>query len=478
MKNMTLKNITATCSGELVGTPTAAEVTGVVIDSRLLTVGNLFIATRGAQVDGHSFITSVAANGAAAVVCEEPPDTDIDIPYILVTDSFQALKDIASYYRKQLDITVIAITGSVGKTSTKEFVAAVLAERFSVLKTAGNFNNEIGLPLTILQIRAEHQVAVLELGINNFNEMSRLSQISCPDIAVITNIGDCHLQNLGNRAGVLRAKSEIFDYLADDGWAIVNAEDEWLDQIKTVKNKTPLRFGSDITADDVRVSGLEGSDAYFTIHHKSLGTVGTSFPVHIPIPGEHMITCALIAATVGGLMGLASAEIAKGLLNIQSVLGRSHIVRLAQMTIIDDCYNANPHSMKAAIRLLQRSEGRKVAILGDMFELGSEEMAFHAQIGRDAVAAKIDVLVCIGQLAEHIHNAAVTYALNSSDSQLEMHYFESKESFIAELTNILRHGDTVLVKASNGMKFFELVEKIKDNAENCHYSSAIPSSKK
>lgn len=244
MKNMTLVSVAESCGGTLhnAGTDWDKTAAGVVIDSRKVEKDFIFIATKGERVDGHSFIPQVAEKGAMAVVCEKEPE-GVGIPYILVKDSFQALKDIAEYYRKQLSIKVVGITGSVGKTSTKEFVAEVLSQKYKVLKTEGNFNNEVGLPLMVLQIRDEHEVAVLEMGISHFGEMHRLSKIARPDICVMTNIGQCHLEFLGTREGILKAKSEIFDFASKDAAVFVNGDDDMLQTVREVNGKPLVYFG-------------------------------------------------------------------------------------------------------------------------------------------------------------------------------------------------------------------------------------------
>ena len=227
MKSLTLKKIAEVCKGTLhcCGKGTDGEIAGVVLDSRQIKKGYLFIATRGERADGHRFIPQVFSSGAAGVVCEEKPE-DKSGPYILVEDSFQALRDIAGFYRQQLDVTVVGVTGSVGKTSTKEFISSVLETKYKVLKTEGNFNNEIGLPLTILRIRRCHEVAVVEMGISDFGEMHRLSEIAKPDICVLTNIGQCHLENLKSREGILKAKTEIFDFMGEKGRVCINGDDD------------------------------------------------------------------------------------------------------------------------------------------------------------------------------------------------------------------------------------------------------------
>ena len=455
MKNMTVRNIAAACGGVLKnGDNPDDEITGVIIDSRVAEPGNLFIATRGERVDGHSFITQAIEKGAAAVVCEEKPDAAI--PCILVKDSLQALKDIAIFYRKQINIPVIGITGSVGKTSTKEFIAAVLSARHKVLRTAGNHNNEIGLPLTILKIRADHEVAVLEMGINDFGEMRRLSAMARPDIAVLTNIGDCHLERLGDRTGVLKAKAEIFDFLAPDGHVVVNGDDALLQTLPAVNGKAPVRFGTgaenDIAAGPVENLGLEGTAAKVAVKKTK-----QAFEIKVPLPGEHMIYSALAAVAVGTLLGLNESEMKEGLAGIQSVPGRSFVIRMPAGTVIDDCYNANPVSMASALLLLKSAKGRKVAILGDMFELGAEKRALHAMVGAKAVMAGADVLICIGPLSKSMYDAAK----QADDAGREIYYFADKESFIKAAAGILCADDTVLIKASRGMAFETLVDSVK-----------------
>ncbi|MBQ8597334.1 MAG: UDP-N-acetylmuramoyl-tripeptide--D-alanyl-D-alanine ligase, partial [Lachnospiraceae bacterium] len=378
MKNMTLANIAQACGGTLYGGEgNVEEASCVVIDSRKVETGGIFIATRGERVDGHDFIPQVAQKGALGVVCEKKPE-GCEIPYVLVEDSFQALKKIAEYYRKQLAVKVVGITGSVGKTSTKEFIAGVLAQKYAVLKTQGNFNNEVGLPLTVLSIRDAHEVAVLEMGISDFGEMHRLSKIARPDVCVMTNIGQCHLENLGSREGILKAKSEIFDFMNPQGDIFVNGDDDMLAGAKPKTAGKPVHFGMDplneVYASDVMNKGLLGSSA--VIH---LGT--QVFPVEIPLPGGHMVYNALAAAAVGNCLGLTKEEIKEGIASVEAVGGRSHVISLQGRTIIDDCYNANPVSMKAAIDLLTMALGRKVAILGDMFELGANEKELHGEIG-------------------------------------------------------------------------------------------------
>lgn len=454
MKNMTLHNIAKAVDGELFGAEgkEQLEVKGVVLDSRKVEQDFLFVATVGERVDGHSFIEQVYEKGALCVICEKVPQNPKGA-YILVQNSFQALKDVARFYRESLAIKVVGITGSVGKTSTKEFIASVLATHFKVLKTEGNFNNEIGLPLTVLRIQEDTQVAVLEMGISDFGEMHRLSEIAKPDICVITNIGQCHLENLGTRDGILKAKTEIFDFMKADGTVCLNGDDDKLITVQDVNGKEPVFFGRKNThaifATDCENKGLSGSKV--VIHRE-----GRSFEVSIPLPGEHMIQNALAATAVATAFGLSDEEIQKGIAEVEPVGGRSHIIRKEKVTIIDDCYNANPVSMKAAVDLLSMADSRTVAILGDMFELGSNENALHYEVGAYAASKNIDVVICVGTLSKNMYEGA----LSVEDSVSKPYYFVDKDSLLEELGGLLQDGDSVLIKASHSMHFEELIDKI------------------
>lgn len=465
MKNMTLSNIAKAVAGELhcQEQEEGLVIKGAVLDSRLVEEGYLFFATKGERVDGHSFIGSVYEKGAVCVICEKETAELLGAgkAYILVKDSFEALKKTAMFYREQLTIPVIGITGSVGKTSTKEFVAGVLAQEYQVLKTQGNFNNEVGLPLTLLRIRDEHEVAVVEMGISDFGEMHRLSEIAKPSICVMTNIGQCHLENLISREGVLKAKSEIFDFMKEDGIVVLNQEDDMLDTIKEVKGKAPKKYGVTGTADcymtDVSDEGILGSSALFHMNEMQ-------FSVKVKIPGIHMLYNAMAAALVGESLGLTIEQIQNGISRVQPVDGRSHLIESKGRWILDDCYNANPVSMKAAIDLLKTAKGRKVALLGDMFELGENEEALHEEVGHYAATAGIDVIVCVGKLSKKLYDGAVLACEEMSGAvNSQIYYFEEKKGLFENLDSeesFVEPGDTILVKASHGMGFAEVVKKL------------------
>ena len=456
MKNMTVKNIAMACGGELVGADAVLdkEIKGAVIDSRLVEQDFLFFAIKGEKADGHDYIRAVHEKGALVSVCEHVPEGS-EGACIVVENTVEALKKIAKFYREQLDIKVVGITGSVGKTTTKEFIASVLAQKFEVLKTEGNLNNQIGLPLTILKIRDNHKVAVVEMGINDFGEMKKLSEIAKPDICVITNIGECHLEKLGTRDGVLKAKTEIFEFMNPEGEVVLFGDDDKLATIKEVNGKKPITYGLENTNDVYPTKtlnrGLWGSEC--TIENGE-GTFGVS----IPLPGKHMILNTLAATAVAKLMEIPVTQIATGVANVKTLNGRTNIIQKNSITIIDDCYNANPVSMKAAIDMLKESVTPTVAILGDMFELGDNSEALHEEVGAYAADKQVNKIVCVGKMSKKMYDKAMVAA--STNDKTEVMYFETIEETIEKLPEFISKDDAVLVKASNGMKFSQIVDAL------------------
>ena len=456
MPNMTLANIAKACEGVYIGDEALAEctITGAVTDSRQVEEGYLFIPIRGEKVDGHDFIPAVFEKGALAVLSEKEL-TDAAGPYIRVASTTEAMKKLAAFYRRSLDLTVVGITGSVGKTSTKEMIASVLSERYSVLKTAGNFNNEIGLPLTIFRIRPEHEVAVLEMGISDFGEMDRLAAMAYPDICVITNIGYCHLENLGDRDGILRAKTECFSHMKEGGIAILNGDDDKLCTQTQVNGREPVFYGigekpdTSIYATDVQNLGFDGMQA--VIH-----TPQGEFTAQIQIPGEHNVYNALAATAVGLSLGMSLEQIAQGIAKAQTIAGRTNFIRTGGMTIIDDCYNANPMSMKTSLEVLSHAKGRSIAVLGDMGELGEDERALHREVGRCVAQQKIHTLFCAGELAQEYAAAA-----EQQDAGVMIFYFRTREEMTQALLSYVQEGDTILVKASHFMEFPKVVEALR-----------------
>ena len=453
MKHMTLKAIATACGGTYYGPEEnlETEVSGIAIDSRKIEMNWLFAATVGERVDGHSFIESCYEKGALCCLGEKEYAYN-EHSYIQVASTFQALKDIAEYYRSTLEIPVVGITGSVGKTSTKEMIASVLGVKFNTLKTAGNFNNEVGLPLTVFHIREEHEAAVLEMGISDFGEMHRLSKVARPNICVITNIGFCHLEFLGDRDGVLKAKSEIFDFAAEGAKAIVNGDDDKLCTLKSRKDLDCTTFGmdssNDIYASNVENLGLDGLKC-------DISTPVGDFSAHIHIPGMHMVYNALAGTCVGLACGLTLEEIKSGIENAQTISGRNNIIHTENYTIMDDCYNANPVSMKASLDVLATALGRKVAILGDMGELGTDERSLHYTVGEHAAEKNIDLLLCVGTLSEEIVKGA-----KEKNPEMNAVLFGNKEELLEKLPKLLEKGDSILIKASHFMQFEKIVKAL------------------
>ncbi|MGI6012167.1 MAG: UDP-N-acetylmuramoyl-tripeptide--D-alanyl-D-alanine ligase [Ruminococcus sp.] len=451
MKNLSLRNIAKACRGTLHGSGEVLDtcVKSITTDSRKAEEGCLFIPIVGARADGHDYIGQVMEKGALCTLSERELE-NADFPYIQVESSLQAVKDIAEFYLKQLSIPVVGITGSVGKTSTKEMIAAVLSQKYRVLKTQGNFNNELGMPLTVFRLREEDEIAVLEMGISDFEEMHRLAKVARPDTCVITNIGYCHLENLKSLDGVLKAKTEMFDYMKEDGRVILNGDDEKLRTVRQVKGKEPLFFGikqpGGIYADHIVNLGLKGVSCRI---HTDIGEV----EVKIPTPGEHTVYNALAGAAVGRTYGLELEEIKRGIESPEPVSGRFHLIETKDYTIIDDCYNANPVSMKASLKVLQDAVGRKAAVLGDMGELGEDEVNLHRQVGAFAASCDIQLLICVGRLGKYMAEGA-----SGENPDLEVVYIKDREELMEKLPALLKKGDTLLVKASHFMQFEKVVE--------------------
>jgi len=456
MPGMSLRDIVRVLDADYVGDEAALDsfVSSVTMDSRVVDKNALFFAIRGERVDGHSFIGDVFGKGALAVVCER--DTGDAGNRIIVRSSVQALQRLAGYYRTCVDAKVVLITGSVGKTSTKEMIASVLAEKYNVLKTAGNYNNEIGLPLTVLKLRPEHEVAVLEAGVDEPGEMDIIAKAAKPDVCVITNIGICHMENLGSRRGIFEEKSKCFDYMRDGGIAVLNGDDDILGGVRDVKGVSPVFFGVDrdgeytakqVYITDVVSRGFAGSDALL---HTGAGNINIS----VGIPGVHQLTNAAAAAAVGLGLGLSLTEIAEGIAKAKTISGRTNLIHTDKLLIVDDCYNANPSSMKAGLFLLVKAAGRRIAVLGDMGELGPDERALHREVGEYAAECGLDALFLCGELSKEIMEGA------KADKNLLIRHFPDREALISALLEYVQEGDTVLVKASHFMQYSAVVEAL------------------
>ena len=413
MKLLTLGDIAEACGGEYIGEKSklTTAVKSVVIDSRLVEEGSLFVAIKGERTDGHLYIEKAYESGAVCAISEQV--ISADNPYILVRSSEQAIKDIAEYYRSLFyNIEVVGITGSVGKTSTKEMIASVLSQEFVVHKTQGNFNNELGVPLTLLSMPEDTEVAVVEMGISDFGEMTRLSKMVRPTVCVLTNIGCCHLENLKDRDGVLKAKTEMFIYKEDDALIFVNGDDDKLATIENVTAAYGLDSSNDYYAENIENSGENSVSCTICFDDRKLD-------VTVPALGNYMVVNALAAAAVGKSLNMSDENIVKGIESYTTVGSRANLVTTGILRIIDDCYNA---------------------------------IALHAEVGEYAAKCGVDVLITVGELARSISDNA---------DGVEAHHFDTVEQATEELDTILHKDDIVLVKASHSMHFEKIVEFLK-----------------
>ena len=456
MKILTVENIVTALGANLVNGDEfkEKEILGVAIDSRKVEKDFLFFAFKGDKVDGHDYIKAAFDNGAAAVVCERVPEGEEGV-CIVVEDSVEAIKKLATYYREQLGIKVVGVTGSIGKTTTKEFIATVLSQKYNVFRTEKNQNNLIGLPLSILNIKENNEVAVLEMGISEFGEMTKLSEIAKPDICVITNISACHLETLGSLDGVLKAKTEIFEHMNPEGSVVVCGDDERLATIEEVKGKKPITFGFDekneVHPTKVVNRGLWGSEC--TVENGD-----GIFNISIPLAGKHMILDALAAVSVAKILDVSAEQIGFGISCVKALSGRNNIIQKNSITIIDDCYNASPESMKSGLDLLTEAITPTVAILGDMLEQGENEEKSHEEVGAYAAEKGINTIVCVGPLSKKMYDKAL--AESATKAGTEVLYFATVDEAIENLTTYVKKDDTVLIKASNGMHFNKILEAI------------------
>lgn len=451
MSPRTVAALCAAVGGKLLSGDSAAVVTGVTTDSRAASDGQLFIPLTGERFDGHAYIDSALSAGAAGCLTARVPETmQPGKFYIQVADTRLALKALAAWYRSRFTLPVVQITGSAGKTTTKEMVAAVLSRRYDTLKTQANFNNDIGTPLTLLGLAPQHQAAVIETGMNHFGEIRYLGEMVRPDIAVITNVGDAHIENLGNtRQGILQAKCEIFENLAPDGIAVLNGDDPLLGTVTLPQ--TILRCGRgegcNVRITDVDDRGIEGIACTVT-------TARASYRLATASPGGFMIYPMAMAAAIGEALGLTGEEITAGVAAYVPTGSRMHIIHLPEeRLLIDDCYNANPQAMTEALRLLAVTQTRRrAAVLGDMGELGELTVSAHRAIGALTGELHLDSVIAIGEKARDIASAAPN-----------AQWFPSVEDALPAVRAAFTGGTAMLVKASHAMHFENIVKELEQS---------------
>lgn len=456
MEPMTIRELLEATGGKLWGEGISPDqaVTGVETDSRAVHPGDLFVALPGERTDGHKFIPGALAAGAAGCLTQQAPEDPIPGKfYLQVPDTMAAIGRVARAYKAKFPIPVIGITGSVGKTTTKDMVASVLGQKYRVLKTEGNFNNELGLPLTLFRLTREHEICVLEMGMNHFGEISYLVHIAPPDVAVITNIGDAHIENLGSREGILQAKGEIFETMTPDGLAVLNGDDPLLRPLAGKLVPQTVLCGEDhqppYEALSVHSLGARGVEC-------TIKTPQATFPVTIPAPGAHMIYPTLMACAIGERYGLTPQELRRGIEAFVPTKMRMNVLHQGGITILDDGYNANPQSMRAALEILSQTEGTyRAAVLGDMFELGDLGPELHRSMGEWAVdLGNIDSLLAVGELAWNIYDAAREKGMAGAL------YAKDRNTAKEILPNFIRPGAVILVKASRGMAFEEITREL------------------
>lgn len=430
--------------------PAEKEITEISTDTRNLPEGCLFVAIKGERFDGHDFIAKAIESGAAAALSERAIE---DCPCVVVKNTRKAYLELAGYYRRKFSPVLVGITGSVGKTTTKEMIALVLSERFHCLKTQGNLNNEIGLPKTLFTLDSTHEAAVIEMGMSDFGEISRLSKTAAPTIGVITNIGFSHIENLKTQEGILKAKLEILDGMSENAPLAVNGDDSRLSPLnnKLSTERPVYLFGIENENCDFRGTDIRetGGVTEFTVNYN-----GKSCEAEIPCAGRHNVLNALAAFCVGTIAGMSESEIVSALKKYQPDGMRQNIVKRGGVTIIIDCYNASPDSMKASLDVLagMKTEGRKIAVLGDMLELGEASERLHTLVGEYVYKTKPDMLFCYGRDSEYI----------TRKCGVDREFTDNKDQLVKLIKSYIKDGDVILFKASRGMKLEEVIDSLFD----------------
>ncbi|HHY82699.1 MAG TPA: UDP-N-acetylmuramoyl-tripeptide--D-alanyl-D-alanine ligase [Clostridiales bacterium] len=468
MKHLSIQEVAVAVKGEIIRNGSDPVITGVSTDTRTIEPGKLFVPLEGERFDGHDFLVQAAEKGAVAVLTHKLNKTLPEgVHTILVKDTLTALQKLSAWYLRLMNVPIVAVTGSTGKTTTKDMICSVLSEKYSVLKTKGNFNNQIGLPLTLFGLESYHQAAVLEMGMSGFGEISRLAAIAPPKVAVITNIGVSHIEKLGSRENILKAKSEIYDGFHEGCTLIINNDNDLLHREgnRLKQNGVPysvVRFGieadAEYRADDIQALGEAGIEYTLTIGREK-------YRIRLNVPGKHNVYNSLAAIAVGRTFGMDMPDIKAGLLKFASSEMRLNIFSLnpeADIKIIDDAYNSSPDSVKAALKILEEMDGkRKIAILGDMLEMGDYSREAHMSVGQAVAECRVDVLVTKGKDSAWIGEGAVRAGMNVNFICHE----QSNQGVINWLKDNLQKGDRILVKGSRGMHMEKIVSFLKNRRD-------------
>lgn len=448
MESILIKEVIAAVQGVCQAKQIDQIIHNICTDSRKIEENDLYIALEGEVFDGHDFADAAVKNGAIAVIVSKPVEISIEVPIIIVENTQQALWNLAKYYREKMAKPVIAITGSVGKTSTKDMIATTLAAKLDIHKSQGNYNNHIGMPMTIFGLEAHHDAIVVEMGMRGLGEIRDLTHIAKPNIAVITNIGISHIERLGSKENILKAKLEIVEGLDKNGLLVLNANDTLLSQVDSNTHNRILYIGVDTPCDYMAYSvtdhGEEGVSFFVQL-------LGQEYKVHIPVVGKHNVHNALFGIACGMELGMQPDEIIKGIQAYRPEKMRLNIIERNGIKFIDDCYNASPDSMKAGLQVLRSiAKNRAIAILGNMFELGDMANIAHYEVGKMCNDFKVNFTAIIGENALDIAGG-----INDSNSYK---IFNSHEEIVNYLKNYLIPGDVVLIKGSRGMKMEKILE--------------------
>lgn len=455
MASFKLREILQIVNGQLIKGDPELTVTGISTDTRKIKRGDLFLALKGERFDGHQFLSEAVKAGASALLVMEETDLDCRTSIIRTDDTLVAFGAIARFHREKFKVPVIGITGSNGKTTTKDLVAAVLSQKYVVVKNEANFNNEVGLPLTLLKIDQETEAVVVEMGMRGIGQIRNLAAIAKPRIGIITNIGQAHLELLGSQANIAKAKAELIESLPTDGIVVLNGDDPWIRQMPIPSQIRPIWFGLDHSELDYRaiLKETNGQGTLFQVCGE-----GEKYEFVLPLPGRLNVYNALAAVVIGKTLGLSFSEIREGLAAPSMTARRLKVFNHNQLRIIDDTYNASPASVKAALEVLCQTAGpgRKIAILADMLELGEASPGLHREVGEYAANLGVDYLFGYG-------NLAVKYADGFNGITTgKAEYFSNKPELIRVLKDFARPGDSILVKGSRGMKMEEVVEALNE----------------
>lgn len=459
MHNVYIKDLIEKCNGKLLVGDSNIILNNFSKDTRTLKNEDIYVGIKGEKVDGSIFYKEAFNKGAKGCIVN---NIELDMNYlntlkdkflVVVDDTIKCLQILAKYKRDLYHIPVIGVTGSVGKTSTKDIIASVLSKKYKVHKTEGNYNNHIGVPLTILSLSDENAL-VIELGMNNLGEISNLSKIARPTVSVITNVGTAHIGNLGSRENILKAKLEILDGMDSEGILVINNDNDLLHEYYLNNKKNIITYGinnpSDYLAYDI-FSNEVSSKYKMDFNNKT-------YDFMINMPGSHHILNSLCAISVGNLLNIPIEDIKDSVGNFSLTKGRLQVERYNNITIINDCYNANLDSMRNAINYLSSLNSRKIAILGDMLELGEYSISMHKELGKIVADNKIDILITSGYYAKYINDGAINNGLNKENS----YFYENKSDVINKLKDIIKQEDTILIKSSYGMNFIEIYNGIKN----------------